>query len=192
MKLTPGTIAYIDGANLHKGVQSLGWDLDYHRFRQWLRDKHGVEIAYLFIGLIAANKELYTRLQEDGYILVYKEVTFDGEGKVKGNCDSELVLKAASDFYEQRLKRAILVSGDGDYACLVAFLREKGSFGALISPNNKCSFLLRKLNIPIVYLNTIRNKVMAQKKKAPGEDEPQQGLSHGDKYRISHHKGKSI
>ena len=31
--------AFIDGANLHKGVAELGWKLDYRRFRVWLKDK---------------------------------------------------------------------------------------------------------------------------------------------------------
>ncbi len=186
-----GTIAYIDGANLHKGVQNLGWALDYRRFRGWLRDKYGVETAYLFMGLIPANKDLYTRLQEDGYVLVYKEISYDGEGKVKGNCDSELVLKATVDFFEGRLKEMVLISGDGDYAGLVSFLKEKDVFKSLVSPNNKCSFLLRKLNISIVYLDMVKGKVMSQKKKAPDEDGPRQGLFHGDTYRIPKHSQKS-
>jgi hypothetical protein len=39
---------------------------------------------------------------------------------------------------------------------------------SLISPNNKCSYLLRKLNIRIVYLNTQKNKI--KKEKAPDRD----------------------
>ena len=152
-------IAYIDGANLHKGVEGLGWKLDYRRFRVWLKEKHKVETAYLFIGLVPGNKDLYTRLQEFGYVLVYKEITYDGNGKVKGNCDADLVLKAAVDFYEKRLQNAVLVASDGDYASLVDFLKGKNVFRSLISPSNKCSYLLRKLNIPIVYLDTKRNKL---------------------------------
>lgn len=151
------TIAYIDAANLHRGVQNLGWQLDYARFRVWLQDKYKVEVVYLFIGLISKNKNLYTTLQEAGYILVYKEVTYDGDGKVKGNCDADLVLKMTSDFYEGHYDQAILVSSDGDYAGLVGFLKEKRKFQALISPSNNCSFLLRKLNISIVYLDSKRN-----------------------------------
>ncbi|MBU0476829.1 NYN domain-containing protein [Patescibacteria group bacterium] len=160
MKKNLNNFAYIDGSNLHKGVKNLGWALDYQRFRVWLRDKYGVDTAYLFIGLVPANKEIYTKLQESGYVLIYKEITYDGGGRVKGNCDADLVLKAARDFYEGRLEKAILVSSDGDYACLVSFLKEKGVFHSLISPSNKCSFLLRKLNIPIVYLDMIKKKVM--------------------------------
>ena len=172
-------IAYIDAANLHKGVESLGWMLDYQIFRRWLEQKYGVQKAYLFIGYVSKNKELYIRLQEHGYILSYKEITYDGDGKVKGNCDADLVLKVARDFYEKRLQRAILVASDGDYSSLVAFLKEQGCFGTLLSPSNKCSFLLRKLNIPIGYLNMLRGKLAfrSRKEKAPGTDESVQGSS---------------
>lgn len=158
-----GTIAYIDGANLYEGVKGLGWKLDYQRFRVWLRDKYKVETVYLFIGLVPANKDLYTKLQENGYVLVYKEVTYDGDGKVKGNCDADLVLKSVADFYEKRLMNAVVIASDGDYASLIQFLKEKGVFKSLVSPSNKCSYLLRKLDIPIVYLDTLKNKLNWQK-----------------------------
>jgi len=151
------TIAYIDGANLHQGVKNLGWRLDYARFRVWIQDKYKVEAVYLFIGLVPKNKNLYTTLQELGYILVYKEVTYDGDGRVKGNCDADLVLKMTADCYENHYDQAILISSDGDYAGLVSFLKERGKFRALISPSNNCSFLLRKLNIPIVYMDSKKN-----------------------------------
>ncbi|MBI2038462.1 MAG: NYN domain-containing protein [Candidatus Nealsonbacteria bacterium] len=159
MKTKGNNFAYIDAANLHKGVGDLGWKLDYRRFRIWLKDKYNIERAYIFIGLVPNNKDLYTSLQEMGYVIVYKEVTYDGMGKVKGNCDADLVLKAVVDCYEKRCEKEIIVASDGDYAGLVKFLKEKNSFLAIISPGNKCSYLLRKLNIPIVYLNTQKEKL---------------------------------
>src|SRR3989344_790260 len=121
-------VAYIDGANLHNGTKSLGWDLDYKKFRVWLKEKFHVMRAYIFIGLVPRFKDLYADLQEAGYILIYKEVTYDGTGKIKGNCDADLVLKAVVDFYEKQCEQAILVSNDGDYAPLVKFLKEKDTF----------------------------------------------------------------
>ena len=79
--------AYIDGANLHKGTESLDWKFDYKRFRIWLKEKYKVEQAYLFLGLVPKYKDLYTRLQEYGYTLVFKEVIFDGDGKAKEKWD---------------------------------------------------------------------------------------------------------
>lgn len=146
--------AYIDGANLHKGIATQDWVLDYGKFRVWLKEKYGITHAYLFLGLIPKYKDLYTFLQENGYLLVFKETTYDGEGKVKGNCDADLVLKVATDYYERKFDKAVLVSSDGDYAGLVKFLKEKGVFRSLVSPRNTCSFLLRKLNIPILFLDS--------------------------------------
>lgn len=137
----------------------MGWRLNYRRFRVWLRDKYGVTQAYLFIGLIPKYKDVYTRLQEAGFTLVFKETTYDGEGKAKGNCDADLVLKVVVDYYERHFDKAVLISSDGDYAGLVNFLKEKRVLQALVSPSNHCSFLLRKLNIPIVYLNSQRNNL---------------------------------
>ncbi|OGM15013.1 hypothetical protein A3D84_01955 [Candidatus Woesebacteria bacterium RIFCSPHIGHO2_02_FULL_42_20] len=42
--------AFIDSQNLNLGVRSQGWKLDWRKFRQYLRDKHKVGKAYLFIG----------------------------------------------------------------------------------------------------------------------------------------------
>ena len=92
-------------------------------------------------------------------MLVYKEVTYDGSGRVKGNCDADLVLKTVVDYYEHRLRKAIIVASDGDYASLVNFLKERDVFQSLVSPNRKYSYLLRKLNIPIVYLDTQKEKL---------------------------------
>lgn len=153
--------AYVDAANLHKGVLDLGWRLDYQRFRVWLTEKYGVQRAYLFIGLVPKYKDLYTRLQEAGFTLVFKETTFDDQGKVKGNCDADLVLQATRDFYEKHFEKAILVSSDGDYASLVKFLHENHTMKAILSPSNKCSILLKRTNAPIGYLSEQKSLLQA-------------------------------
>lgn len=163
--MTPkeNNFAYIDGANLHKGVSDLGWRLDYHRFRVWLTEKYGVKRAYLFIGLVPKYKDLYTRLQEAGFTLVFKETTYDDQGRVKGNCDADLVLRATRDFYENHFEQAILVSSDGDYASLVKFLYESKKLRAILSPSNKCSVLLKRTNAPIAYLSQQKSILQALK-----------------------------
>ncbi|MEK7590275.1 MAG: NYN domain-containing protein [Patescibacteria group bacterium] len=155
--------AYIDGANLYKGVENLGWQLSYKRFRIWLKDKYGVGQAYLFIGLIPKNKDLYERLQEAGFTLIFKEVIYDNKGKPKGNCDADLVLRATRDAYENSFERAVLVSSDGDYAGLVKFLQEKGRFLAIVSPatTEKCSVLLKRTEAKIAYLNDQKSLLRA-------------------------------
>ena len=101
----PNNFAYIDGANLDKGLKDLGWRLDYQRFRVWLKDKYSVSRAYIFIGLIPKYKDLYTYLQKSGFTLIFKEVVYDSNGKTKGNCDADLVLQATRDVYNQSLEK---------------------------------------------------------------------------------------
>ena len=155
MKLVQKNAAYIDGANLHKGVNSLSWDFDYGRFRVWLREKYAVEQAYLFIGMMPKYSQLYTRLQEQGYTLVFKDVIYDGDGKAKGNCDADLVVAAMRDAYENKFDNVVLVSSDGDYASLVKFLLAKEKMKVVISPyeTSKCSVLLKRTGVKISYIS---------------------------------------
>ncbi|MEK7623796.1 MAG: NYN domain-containing protein [Patescibacteria group bacterium] len=161
MTSEPVRKAYIDGANLHKGVAASGWKLDYRAFRSWVRQKFAVTGADLFIGMMPKNAELYTALQGAGYELIFKEVVYDGNGKAKGNCDADLVLRAARDWYEGKIAAAVLVSSDGDYAPLVRFWLEKGVLCTIISPAQveKCSILLKRTGAPIVYLQDVRHKL---------------------------------
>ncbi len=162
--------AYIDGANLHKGIGGLGWQLDYKRFRVWLAEKYGVRVAYVFIGLIPRYKGLYQYLQESGFTLVFKEVVYDGDGKAKGNCDADLVLQVTRDSYENKFDNAILVSSDGDYAGLVSFLLERQKFAVILSPHPqaKCSILLKRTGAKIAYINDQRSHLkLTHKEKAP-------------------------
>lgn len=164
--------AYIDGANLHRGIANFGWKLDYARFRVWLSEKYGVSRAYIFIGLIPKYKDLYTYLQEAGFTLVFKEVIYDGEGKPKGNCDADLVLQAVCDTYENKFNEAIIVSSDGDYASLVKFLIERGKLKTVLSPHTKdlYSILLKRTNAPVAYLNDQKSILQARIEKAPDVD----------------------
>ncbi|MCX6794961.1 MAG: NYN domain-containing protein [Candidatus Falkowbacteria bacterium] len=165
--------AYIDGANLHKGIKDFGWRLDYKRFRVWLKEKYSVECAYLFIGLIPKYKDLYAFLQKSGFTLIFKETTYDGNGRVKGNCDADLVLAAVRDTFENSYFKSVLVSSDGDYAGLVKFLLEKNKFKILLSPDEHCSVLLKRTNAPISYLSDKRNileNIDRLYKKAPDAD----------------------
>ncbi len=161
MKEAGKNFAYIDGANLHKGVVTLGWKLDYRKFRSWIRQKFCVTDPRLFIGLITKHANLYTALQNSGYTLSFKEVVYDGEGKAKGNCDADLVLQAVRDYFEHNTSSAVLVSSDGDYASLVKFWLEKKVRCVIISPapTKKCSILLKRTGVPIVYLEEVKHKL---------------------------------
>ncbi len=178
MKNRANNFAYIDGANLHKGIEGFDWKFDYSRFRVWLTEKYGIKNAYIFIGLIPKYKDLYTYLQDCGFILIFKEVIYDGDGKAKGNCDADLVLKATRGAYEDKFDKAVIVSSDGDYASLIKFLKERGKIKTILSPHTKdfCSILLKRTDAPIAYLNDQKSILRTKKEKAPDADKPHKGL----------------
>lgn len=152
--------AYIDASNLKFGVEQSGWKLDYKSFRSWLRDKFGVTKAILFIGLVPENFEIYNRLQNIGYEISFRPTLTNKDGQTKGNVDGELILSIARDFYENKLGKVVLVSGDGDYHCIVEFLKEKNIPVTIVSPNNKyLSLLLKRTNVPIVILDKFIEKL---------------------------------
>lgn len=158
--MSKNSIAYIDASNLKFGIEQSGWNLDYKSFRSWLRDKFGVSRAILFMGLIPNNFELYNYLQSIGYDISFRPTITSKDGRTKGNVDGELILTIARDFYENNLGSAVLVSGDGDYHCIVEFLKEKNVPIQIVSPNRKyLSLLLKRTNVPIVILDRFIEKL---------------------------------
>src|SRR4030042_3814602 len=136
--------AFIDSQNLNLSIRNQGWVLDFEKFRKYLSVKYCVTHAFLFIGYIYENKDLYTSLQKDGYILIFKPTLELPDGRVKGNVDAELVLHTMIEY--ENYDKALIVTGDGDFYCLVDYLIKKNKLLKLMIPN-KYSFssLLRKL-----------------------------------------------
>ena len=144
---------YIDGNNLYRSAKELGYEINYKKINGWLRQKYNADSIYLFIGLVPDRIKFYEHLQECGFILIFKQ-TISVAGKIKGNCDAELVLKTVSDFYTKAYDSCILVTGDGDFGCLVEFLKENKVIDKVIAPDeNKCSILIKNKNIEITFLN---------------------------------------
>jgi len=104
------TFVFVDASNLfYGGEKSLGWKIDFRKFRVYLKEKYGVEKAYLFIGYVPENQNLYRSLQEFGYVLIFKPIMRNSDGDVKGNVDAELVLQVMIDYnrYEKAAREKI-------------------------------------------------------------------------------------
>ncbi len=159
---TQKNYAFIDSQNLNLSIRSQGWMLDFKRFRVYLKDKYSVTKAFLFIGYVSTNQDLYISLQEYGFILVFKPTLNLPSGKVKGNVDAELVLHTMIEY--QNYDKALIVSGDGDFYCLIDYLAKRNKLLKLMVPDRtKYSSLLRKFMNSIVFMNELKGKLVYRK-----------------------------
>jgi len=153
--------AFIDSQNLNLSIQDSGWKLDFARFYIYLKDKYKVRKTFLFIGYVAGNEALYTSLQEAGYIVIFKptlEYKKEGKRHTKGNVDAELVLHTMIEY--PNYDKAIIVSGDGDFHCLIEYLESKDKLFKIVIPNSqKYSALLRKFHKYFVYMDNLKKKL---------------------------------
>lgn len=156
--------AFIDSQNLNLGIQKLGWKLDYQKFRVYLKEKYHVQKAYIFVGFVALNQKLYDKLQEAGFLLKFKPTIPDGDGKIKGNVDADLVLHATLEI--DAYDKTVIVSSDGDFYSLVQHLYDADKLEVVLSPDMKnCSRLLKQTaKEKIQFINNLRNKLEYKKK----------------------------
>lgn len=169
MKKSQANYAFIDSQNLNLGIRSLGWNLDYKKFRLYLKNKYNVIEAYLFIGKTDGNQDLYTNLQQAGYTLIFKPTVAyyeNGKKTMKGNVDAELVLYAAAKLYTN-YDKAVIVSGDGDFYCLAEYLEEKTKLLRIITPNRRYSKLLSSYRHYVTSLEPLQSKLEYRKNKKP-------------------------
>lgn len=173
--------AFIDSQNLNVSTQKFGWKMDWQKFRQWLTDKYGVHKAYMFIGYIPGNESLYEQMHDAGYAVVLKptydmtrphpELMVEADGQtlkeaphsdepkkpIKGNIDAELVLWAMKEM--SNYEKAIIVSGDGDFFCLIEYLEEKKRLLKLLTPNPHYSSLYNRYDEYVQQLDEYKKEL---------------------------------
>lgn len=152
----------------------MGWQIDYKKLRLYLKNKFGVDKAFMFIGLVSNNQKLYTQLQAAGFILVFKPTVRyfeNGKQTVKGNVDAELVLHAAAIEYPN-YDKAVVVSGDGDFACLLQYLDENDKLLHVLTPNKKYSQLLKPFSQYIVVIQRLKKSLEYTKTGIGGRSKP--------------------
>ncbi len=164
MKIDNKTRVYIDGANLYRGSKSLEWDFDYKKFYIWLLENFKTNKIYLFLGYVEENKDLYIFLEKIGYKMIFKK-TLKSKGQIKGNCDAELVLKSVEDIIRNKFENFVLVSSDGDFACLLEFAKKEKKKIYVVSPSKKLSYLIKRLYCETTFLDSLKR--MLNKKKRP-------------------------
>ncbi len=190
----PNTYAFIDSQNLNLGTQRMGWKLDWRKFRQYLADKHGVTKAYMFIGYMSENEQLYEYMHELGYLVVLKptvDISLSHEASEKAAAKAianPAAIKTGDDKEKEKEKptikgnvdaelvlyamkelpnysRAIIVSGDGDFFSLAEYLQERGKLAHILTPNWQYSSLLKAFDDKIIRLDQLRRQLTYHDRK---------------------------
>ncbi|MDR3125489.1 MAG: NYN domain-containing protein [Candidatus Nomurabacteria bacterium] len=155
--------AFIDGQNLRFSTTKAdkAWNVDLKRFRAYLDRKYNVTRAYYFMGYqMQQHAELYRKIQEAGYILIFRQHNEKMNTIKKGNVDTDIVFAIMRKIAErEKFNKVILVSGDGDYYKMVQYLIEKNKFARLLAPNEKRMSSLYKTLEPKYYAFLSRPEV---------------------------------
>ena len=91
-------------------------------------------------------------------MLIFKPTLPLAGGRIKGNVDAELVLHAMIEL--PNYTQAVIVTGDGDFHCLVEHLKKQGKLCRLLIPNKqKFSALLRRFSVDMAFISDLRSKL---------------------------------
>ena len=123
-----GKIAiFIDGNNLFHAARSVGVEIDYAKFLNFLRGDSPLLRAFFYTGVdekAERQQGFLLWMRRNGYRVVEKELKTYADGTKKANLDVEIAVDMLSlaDKYET----AVLVSGDEDFAYAINAVAYKG------------------------------------------------------------------
>ena len=138
------TLVYIDAANIIFSARNLNFDLDMLRLIRHLEDSFRPERIVYFTGNFKSMREEFEAIAAAGCELVYKEI-YNEENKAKANCDVEIAHRITSDVLLGVVDGIVLVSGDGDFACLCDFAQSKNVPVRVMAFDPKsCSRVIKK------------------------------------------------
>ncbi|MBX4190820.1 NYN domain-containing protein [Candidatus Saccharibacteria bacterium] len=176
-----GVYAFIDSQNLNVSVQKYGWKMNWKKFREFLRDKHGVTKAFMFIGYVPEHEDIYEKMHQAGYAVVLKP-TFDmsrprpeeqngkSDKPVKGNIDADLVLWAMKEI--NKYEKAVIVSGDGDFFALVEYLVQQNKLQKILTPTGQYSSLFHQFEDYIDRIDNHRRELAYHDRRTSKNNPP--------------------
>lgn len=119
------TYAFIDASNIIYGARAQGWFIDQKKLFQYLKKKFNISKAFFYYGKDSKNEKqekFLKKLKVFGYTLRVKEVKRFGK-RAKANCDVDLTMDMLIMINDY--KRAVVLTGDGDFTPLFSYLISK-------------------------------------------------------------------
>lgn len=129
-KVTPAkkrVAIFIDGSNLYYALNKLNTRIDYTKLLKLLVGEDTLYRAIYYTGIdSSSNKEhgFVSWLSHNGFRVVTKELVKRADGSQKANLDVEIALDMVE--LAEQYDKAILVGGDGDFACALDKVSSQG------------------------------------------------------------------
>jgi uncharacterized LabA/DUF88 family protein len=123
-----GKIAiFIDGNNLFHAARSVGVEIDYAKFLNFLRGDAPLLRAFFYTGVderAERQQGFLLWMRRNGYRVVEKELKTYADGTKKANLDVEIAVDMLS--LADKYDTAVLVSGDEDFSYAINAVAYKG------------------------------------------------------------------
>ena len=145
MKRKIGCFAFVDASNIIYGAKAEGWYIDQKKLIRYLKYKFSVKKAFFYYGKDSKNihkENFLKKLKQFGYILRVKEIKRFGT-RTKANCDVDLTMDMLLMIKEYH--KAIVLTGDGDFAPLFKYLISKKKEIIIISSPKRTAKELKKI-----------------------------------------------
>jgi uncharacterized LabA/DUF88 family protein len=158
---------YIDAANLILSARTHGIVYDIAVLCEYLRYKYSATSCIYFTGRILAFADDYVRIEKLGIEIVFKEI-YSEHAKTKANCDVDISHRITRDIERKEVDAVVLLSGDGDFASLLDYVRVSGldTYLFAIHRNNTSKLLRTRRYLHTAWLSDVYNKIMKRKGSA--------------------------
>lgn len=119
---------------------------------------------------VEKNRILYEAFRTAGFLCIFKPTIFTSNNLLKENCDAELVLHAMIQY--PYYDGAVIVTGDGDFHCLIQYLIQNHKLKKLLIPNQKrYSALLKRFPSPFLgFLTDLKSNLEYRKRTPQGRN----------------------
>lgn len=159
---------FVDGSNLFYAALQLEIELDYTKLLHQLVAGARLLHAFFYTGVDPSNEKqqgFLLWMRRNGYRVISKDLTQFADGSKKANLDVEIAVDMLT--LVSHYDTAILVSGDGDLACVVNAISYKGARVEVVSLRSMTSDSLINVADRYTDLNAIKTEIQKRPRSSP-------------------------
>jgi uncharacterized LabA/DUF88 family protein len=143
---------FVDAANIEIAAKAKGWRFDYQKLERELTKSAPEVLGLFYYTAIEGDYQIKAKGIEN-YQVISKPVSCYQDGNKKGNLDLEIARDLITKSRE--FETAILVSGDGDFTCIVEHLQQQQKRVIVVAFGDSTKRELRVKANRFIDLNTL-------------------------------------